>query len=80
MEASGGLRRPALQAGQSWAHPRRAVDVEVIVDTDVTPVAPHFVMGASQTVVHAFLSSLLFGPLKVVVTIAVQRTLQLLIV
>ena len=50
------------------------------VDTDVVPLAPHRVIGALQTVVHAALSARFFGPPKVVVATAVHFTSQLLIV
>jgi hypothetical protein len=56
------------------------VVVEVMVDTDVVPVAPHLVIGASQAVVHPAFSSRLLAPPTVVVAIAVQCTLQLLTV
>jgi hypothetical protein len=54
--------------------------VEVMVDTDVVPVAPHLVIGASQAVVHPAFSSRLLAPPTVVVAIAVQCTWQLLTV
>jgi hypothetical protein len=57
---SGGSRSLLSQAVQDGAQTNReAVVVDVMVDTDVTPVAPHLVIGASQAVVHAsFLSRL----------------------
>jgi hypothetical protein len=65
---------------QSWAHSWTLVVVEVTVEVDVAPVASHRVIGASHTVVHAFVFACFFAPPKVVVAIAVHPTWQLLTV
>lgn len=55
--------------------------MDVIVDTDVTPVTLHAVIGDPQTVPHAGASSdLFFSPPAAVVAATVQATWQLLTV
>ena len=56
------------------------VEVKVIVDVDMSPVASHLVMGVSHVVVHTSPCARLFGPPMVVVAVVVQTILQLLTV
>jgi hypothetical protein len=51
-----------------------AVEVDVKVDTDVTPVAPHAVIGEPQLVKHAFPSARILTPPIVVTAVATQAT------
>lgn len=68
-----GAGRGALHAEQLLAHStREVVVVDVVVEADVTPVAPHLVIGAPQEVMHESPFACLLAPAIVVVTVAVH--------
>lgn len=69
-----------LQLEQPLEYFRKTVDVDVVVEADVMHVAPHFVIGALQSLVHIAPSTCRFSPPKVLVATTVHARLQSLAV